>query len=260
MENKNKNKKSNNNKARKILIIISVLFIIIGIFGIAFETYQYYYALKISEPSTKPSVSENSTSPLADNPIDFSSLQSQNDEIYAWITVPGTNVDHPIVQSAKNDNFYLNHDAYKKEYNALGAIFTQSMNRKNFNDSVTVIYGHNGRNELYFNTLHRFQKKDFFDKQDTFYIYLPERKLTYKIISAFKYDNRHILNSFDLSDANVLSDFQQMLLNPKSMMVNKREDIELDINSKIVILSTCINDPSSRYLVCGVMIKDEQTK
>lgn len=256
MKNKNNNE---NNKSKKILIIICVLLIIIGVFGIAFEAYQYYYALKISQETTKLSDSEGPAS-LADNPVDFSSLQSQNDEIYAWITVPGTNVDHPIVQSAKDDNFYLNHDAYKKEYNALGAVFTQSMNRKNFNDSVTVIYGHNGRNELYFNTLHRFQKKDFFDKQETFYIYLPERKLTYRIISAFKYDNRHILNSFDLSDTNVLSDFQQMLLNPKSMMVNKRENIELDINSKIVILSTCINDPSSRYLVCGVMIKDEQTK
>jgi hypothetical protein len=44
------------------------------------------------------------------------------------------------------------------------------------------------------------------------------------------------------------------------MMVNKRE-VELDLDSKLITLSTCIGDEKDyRYLVQGVLIKDEPTK
>ena len=46
------------------------------------------------------------TESLADNPIDFASLKETNDEIYAWINVPGTKVDYPILQSKESDDFY----------------------------------------------------------------------------------------------------------------------------------------------------------
>ena len=44
--------------------------------------------------------------PLAENPVDFASLQSQNSEIYAWIKIDDTDVDYPIVQSGSDDDFY----------------------------------------------------------------------------------------------------------------------------------------------------------
>ena len=44
------------------------------------------------------------------NPIDFAELRSINDELYAWIRIPNTNIDYPIAQSATDDLFYLNHD------------------------------------------------------------------------------------------------------------------------------------------------------
>ena len=80
-------------------------------------------------------------------------------------------------------------------------------------------------------------------------------------MSAFKYDNRHILNSFNFQDKNVLKEFQQMLLAPKSMSVNVRENATIADDAKILILSTCYDkDKSVRLLVNGVLIKDEKTK
>ena len=49
--------------------------------------------------------------------------------------------------------------------------------------------------------------------------------------------------------------------NPKSLICRTRvPETELDRNSKILTLSTCISNPAYRYLVQGVLIKDEPTK
>ncbi|MGN0261914.1 MAG: hypothetical protein ACI4B9_03595, partial [Eggerthellaceae bacterium] len=48
--------------------------------------------------------------PKVKNPIDFDALQKENPEIYAWLSIPGTKVDTAVLQSATDDNYYLNHN------------------------------------------------------------------------------------------------------------------------------------------------------
>lgn len=257
------NNKQNSTSKRTLLLILALIFLIAGVAYLGYYLYGQYTAQKEEDKLKEFTYANVQTDhATAENPIDFKSLQKSNSEVYAWIQVEGTEVDYPIVQSGIDDDYYLRHSAKDKSWVASGAIFTQSHNTKTFDDRITVIYGHNGYSESMFTSLHKFEKKDFFDKHPNFYIYMPHRKLTYQIISAFKYDNRHIMNSFDFQDTAVLTEFQAMLQDPNSSMKNVRTDLQttIDLNSKIVVLSTCITgQKSSRYLVSGVLIKDEKT-
>ena len=40
-------------------------------------------------------------------PVKFEELQAVNPDIYAWITVPGTVIDYPILQHASDNTYYL---------------------------------------------------------------------------------------------------------------------------------------------------------
>ena len=92
------------------------------------------------------------------------------------------------------------------------------------------------------------------------YVYTENRKLTYEIVSAFVYDDRHIMNSFNFLDDAVYAEWQQEALNPRSVSSNVRKDIQLTKNDKMLVLSTCLNGGGEgRYLVQGVLRKDEQT-
>lgn len=254
-------------KKRRLKLFLLFIIVFIALFLGVYFGIQLYTDFVVDKPIESTTISQDTTlneQGLADNPIDFDSLQAQNEDIYAYLVVPGTNVDYPICQSIIDDEFYLKHKAEDKSWSASGAVYTEMSNRKDFSDNVTLIYGHNGYSDTFFTTLHRFEKEDFFNEQPYFYIYAPGRKLTYQVMSAFKYDDRHILNSFRFSDTTVLLDFQQMLLNPNSAVKNTRQEQELEAplnkDSKIVILSTCVtNQKSSRYLVCGVLVKDEKT-
>lgn len=218
-----------------------------------------------SDSSTDTSIdvssaeSESESVVYAQNPIDFASLQEKNADVCAWITVPNTSIDYPIVQSSKeDDDYYINH-AWEGNYTINGAIYIQRLNGKYFTDRNTVVYGHNLRNGTMFRHLHKFRDKDFFDANEYFYIYTPGHILTYRIFSAYRYDNRHILNSFDFADTAVYADYLQYATDPNSLIKNVREGVEVTTDDKIVTLSTCISDKRYRYLVQGVQISDELT-
>ena len=198
---------------------------------------------------------------LPDNPINFTKLQSTNKDVYAWIKIPDTNIDYAVVQSSadKDDLFYLDHNIDGK-YEFAGMIFSQKKNSLDFTDPVTVLYGHNMKNGSMFHDLHKFQDKDFFDKHDTIYIYAPGHIYTYKVVSAYIYDDRHILNSFDFSQKKELKAYFKSIQNPHSVVCNVRDDVSLSVKDKILTLSTCTSIDSQRYLVQGVLTDDKLTK
>lgn len=210
--------------------------------------------------TTSPATSQLQAATVENHNINWNKMKEDNPDIYSWIYIPNTNVDYPVVQSSKNqpDDFYLDHNI-KKEWEFAGAIYTERHNTKDYSDPVTVLYGHNMNNGSMFHSLHKFEDSKFFKKNKYIYIYLPGHRLTYKIYSAYVYDDRHILNSFDFSDKKILKKYFEYTINPESLAKNTRK-VNLDLNSKIITLSTCTNGAeNTRYLVQGVLIKDEQT-
>ena len=221
-------------------------------------------SLMTSDTETE-TVTETTQPPLADNPVDFPSLQEINPDVYAWIYLPmgpkKPDIDLPVLQSRPedSDNFYLHKDIHRN-YLFAGSIYTQKANAKDFSDRVTVVYGHNMLDGTMFSNLVYFQDADFFDKHEFFYIYTPGHILTYRIAAAIQFDTRHLLNSFDFSDDRVFENWiQSYILHPKSMIRSVRKDVEVTTEDKLVILSTCLEHGASRYLIQGVLISDEPT-
>ena len=73
--------------------------------------------------------------------VDFKALKKINPDIIAWIRIPDTSIDYPVVQG-NDDSYYLTHTFKKTEYVA-GAIFLDSDNNADFSDDKNIIYGHN---------------------------------------------------------------------------------------------------------------------
>ena len=193
------------------------------------------------------------------NEVKFDELIERNSDAYSWIYIPNTNISLPVMQSAEDDNFYLEHDI-DKNYKFAGCIYSQSKNKKDYSDRVTVLYGHNMADGSMFANLHYYMDEEFFDTHRYIYIYTPDRRLTYEVVSAYEYDNRHILNSFDFTDDAVFSDWLEEAKNPHSVYSKVRDDVKLDLKSKMLVLSTCMPSGDNRFIVQGVLIKDEKTE
>lgn len=248
----------------RLLRFASACLAVIAIAGFSYIIWEQYHIYKAQQLVQGTDVPDNPVDQvgeeLPDNPIDFSNLWESNVESYAWLYIPSAEINVPVQQSAIDDAFYLDHDQNRNP-NPLGCAFTQLANSQDFTDPVTVIYGHNV--DSVFGNLHYFEDGQFFNDNQTMYIYIPGHILTYSIIAANEYDSRHILNSFDFSRESVRTEYFKTLLNPSSLASNVRDGVELNSDSKIVQLSTCtptFRDATKRYIVSAVLVDDQETK
>ena len=272
-------------KAKKPLLTAIIVIAAIVLVGGAFFLAKYASEddkpitrddITVTEPATpdEPTAAEPTAEPPTEEPtvnsfgytmevydgweeLSFDELAEINPDIYAWIYVPGTNIDYPVAQHPTDDTFYLSHNVYG-EYQFAGTIFSQSMNRTDMTDPVTVMYGHNMLNGSMFATLHRFSDQDFFDEHTTCFIITKDKLYTYLIYAAYVYDNRHIMNSFNFDDEEVLMDYFNFTLFPRTYSGLVRNGISLDKDSRIITLSTCTGNSSQRYLVQGVLIDEQE--
>lgn len=192
--------------------------------------------------------------------IDFKGLQAEeNEHIYAWIFIPGTNVDYPILQHPKDADYYLTHDTKGNKVTA-GSIFTQYYNDKDFSDNNTVIYGHNMKNGSMFKTLHYYEDELFFEENPYVYIYTEQDTRVYQIFAAYEYSDVHLLLSYNMDNDTTFGEYLESLRKLKSGSKNHFNwDLDVTGEDKIVTLSTCVaNKSSNRYLVQAKLIAVEE--
>lgn len=187
--------------------------------------------------------------------IDFTALQKRNPDIYAWIEVPGTLIDYPIVQHPDDNTYYLNYNIDGQKTTA-ASIYTEDYNSKDFNDHHTVIYGHNMKNDSMFGSLHSYHDADFFEENRDIIIYMPEETRVYKIFAAYTYDNRHLLHSFYCEEPESFQNYLDEIFAIKDFDAHIDTDMEVTGDDYVITLSTCVEsgDSAQRYLVQAVLV------
>lgn len=194
---------------------------------------------------------------------------------YAWITIPGSgerdetgqDLSYPVAQHPTDRKYFLDHklDGQKSQP---GTIFsekdvtdssgnTKPCNGLDFNDPVTVLYGHNQKNRTMFGGLQIIMRSYDFNDPLYIYIYQENRRITYQIVAGVQYDTSHILYYHDMTDPAVFDQFFETLWQETDSTTRLDKDNMPVHGDKVLILSVCKNgDDNHRYLIVGKMIED----
>lgn len=199
---------------------------------------------------------EPTDAPKAEIPVDFEALKEKNPDIYAWIEIPGTKVDYPVVQSPDDDAYYLDHTVEGAQ-GYPGSIYTESLNKTDFSDRNTVIYGHNMKDESMFGGLKHYVDPSYMREHSQVIIYTPEHIYTYQIFAAVTYDDRHILKAFDFAEDAEFAAFVESLEAVKNIASRVDAGVEVTAEDRIVTLSTCNGNSAQRFLVTAVLTGEE---
>ena len=196
--------------------------------------------------------------------VDFEKLKSINEDVIGWIYVDALpDISYPIVQG-KDNQTYL-HQTYEKNYNFAGTIFIDYENKADFSDCNTLVYGHNMKNGTMFGQLKNFSKDDSaYNKSKYFWIFTPEKTYRYEIISAYTTAVNSDTYTLFKGPGQEFVDYMNKIVSYSDV---KTTPGELGVDDKIVTLSTCTGNESTRYVVQGkrvdtldVVKKSDSTK
>ncbi len=109
-----------------------------------------------------------------DTVIDWDALRETNPDTIAWIYIPGTDINYPIVQTTNNEK-YLKTD-FQGETNwvvSYGALFLDYHCSSDFSNQNNFVYGHNMNNGSMFAQIANLANNDTFNETRTVYLFTP---------------------------------------------------------------------------------------
>lgn len=119
---------------------------------------------------------------IYESPIDFEALRTVNPDTVAWVRIPGTDIDYPVVQ-ADNNETYLKTD-FEGNHSSAGAIFADCDSDGDMLGLHTLLYGHHMKNGSMFAQLEQFKDASFFGEHREIILYLPDQELRLRTIAA----------------------------------------------------------------------------
>ena len=128
--------------------------------------------------------------------IEFDALKSINEDVRAWLVLPGAELSEVVVQGRDNEK-YLS-CLLDGEQNASGTLFMDYRNAADFSDRMTIIYGHNMKDGSMFGELLSFRDPKYLEKHPKFLLYLPNGQYSLEVVDSFITDAWDEL--YDLKD------------------------------------------------------------
>ncbi|MCL2158693.1 MAG: class B sortase [Oscillospiraceae bacterium] len=179
-------------------------------------------------------------------------LSDMSSDMFCWIKVQHTSIDYPVVQYTDND-YYLHHN-FNKVWSSGGAIYADFNNSKNIlDDRHLVIYGHNMLDNSMFQPLiTAYEKREDNFRTGIIELITEDAMYYYEVFSVSEEDpwSGYIQTKFNSDE-----EYVEFLYSLKERS-NFQKNVTLDADSKIITLSTCVNDIrlDRRFVVRGVLI------
>lgn len=234
-----------------ILLILAIIFLWKG-----YNDWKYRISNKVKNDSIRElATSEEIEEPL-DRIIDFEKLKAINEDIKAWIYIPGTKVDYPILVGDSNEE-YLYKDI-NKDYTPLGSLFTFS--GTNFTKGNTFIFGHNMASSQMFGELRKYLSSDFLEEHRYFYLYTERKVMKCDIFSIFIANETDNIFSgeYELGTAEYIDLLSELSNRNKYGNSLEKKIIEYS-TTQVFNLITCYGGEGTpdRLLVNGIVVEEK---
>lgn len=245
------------NKKQKILVVGAALCAALFLFSGVMLAWQYKDGKQSADtfdavaglvqpgPTPRPGAAPGQT---GDDTVDidpahaafekYKAVQEQNSDFAGWVSIDGTNINYPVMQTIDDPNFYLKH-GFEKQYSNYGVPYVQENCALGISDNV-VIYGHNMNNGSMFADLCKYEREDFYREHPTVRFDTLSSLGEYEIVAAFKtvaYSEQGF-KYYHFVDAAGEDDFNAFVSQCKALALYDT-GVSAEYGDKLLTLSTC---------------------
>lgn len=254
---------------RYVIIGILILIIVISASYVGIKLYTEHQEIKVYEDlaeymkrreqkikEQQNQVSEENVK--TERMTKLEELHGENADIVAWIEIPDTNVNYPVLQSVNND-FYLRKN-YKKEYSSTGSIFLDKDVDMELPSSNFLMYGHRNKGGAMFDNLIKYRDKSFYEDHKKIYFTTLKEEQEYEILAVFYsrvyYQNeKNVFRYYYFVNAETEEEYDDFVSNAKKVSIYDT-GIDAKYGDQLMTLSTCeYSQEDGRFAVVAKRIK-----
>ncbi|MBE6714589.1 MAG: class B sortase [Ruminococcaceae bacterium] len=193
---------------------------------------------------------------LAQMRASLSALKAKNDDVYGWIYIEGTNINHPVVRGNDND-YYLDHAYTGKEYLTIGSIFADCTTKDLISDNYnTVLYGHNvvssGQSSMFHDIQVKIVNDEEFFRTCKIYIYTMDGVFVYKPVSIYATVAEYLYFRTSFASENDFLKFADEVVGKSQFYTGEK----FFSGDTMLTLSTCTNGATNgRYALHAKLVE-----
>ena len=168
----------------------------------------------------------------------FESLLAQNCDMVGWISVEGTNINYPVMQTKDRPNYYLKRN-FNGGHSDLGVPYVQENCDLATSDNI-IIYGHHIKGGKMFGSLDKYTSKSFYEKHKIIQFNTLTEQGKYRIIAVFKTVaySASGFRYYDFVNAQDEADFNSYVGRCKELALYDT-GVTAEYGDRLLTLSTC---------------------
>ena len=203
------------------------------------EAFDKISALVQKETPPTDEQQESETPPPEQSAFEkYAAVYEQNSDFVGWISIEGTNIDYPVMQTIDNPNYYLKR-SFEKQYSDYGVPYVQENCDLGLSDNC-VIYGHHMNNGTMFADLCKYADEDFYREHKTIRFDTLSGLGEYEIVAVFKtvaYSEQGF-KYYHFARADSAEDFDDYISKCKELSFYDT-GVTAEYGDRLITLSTC---------------------
>ncbi|MBQ8604716.1 MAG: class B sortase [Oscillospiraceae bacterium] len=189
----------------------------------------------------------------------YASVYEANNHFIGWITIEGTQMNYPVMQTKDNPEYYLRRD-FTKKYNYHGVPFMDYRCTADESDNI-IIYAHNMKDGSMFSAVEDYMSRDFYNEHKYVKFDTMNGYGLYEVVFVFKIDvQNNDFRYYEVVDFANIEEFDSFINNAKALAPYDT-GVSAEYGDKLLTLSTCeYTLEDGRCVLIAKKIADIETK
>lgn len=252
--------KPKNGKGLRVVMVLAALVAVLSIgvlilIGVSYWQGQKAYDDVASQAFETPIEADTL---LSDIQVDWDALRAINPDIVAWIYIPDSQVNYPVVHTDSNDT-YLTKDFQGNEGGwwmpTYGTIFLTAENSPDFTDDNNIIQGHHLLNGSMFALLADMEDEAVFNAHRDIYLLTPEGNYHLKSFAIVHSEANEPIAQTSFSSSEAMQEYVQDKIDRNLVTVDPAGPTASEVD-QLFTLSTCDGGGADGHYVLFCTVED----
>lgn len=180
--------------------------------------------------------------------VDLEGVEAMNADTIGWFVHETEEISYPIMYSGDNSKYLRT--GIDMQYATAGCLFVEGANNPDFQDSHTIIYGHNMRDLSMFGKLKYYHEEGYYENNQYFQIHTMNNIYRYQVFAYEVVEADSFVYSVPFAPGEEFANFLDKIYRKSEI----NSGVVATDTDKVIMLGTCTDDGNKRFVVFGVRV------